>query len=254
MVSNILIPAISICLLASIIPAYRDYQLFMSYGPGGVPHNALGWLRSRFIATPFGREMFDTREYQDKINAGETVTYIFPEEELSQRKGGTPQVGPHAIPQRQMSHLPDEDTKQKLREAFDMFAAKNANLVKMATSFYETHTDAMWLTEHGVPLSSRPPEALAVRGEVAHVHGTSDHSLHLLLSPADAKKVIDAGWGQRHAFSGAKLVAMVTRGKIALPGSYMLIYAPRNTKEIEIVMEIVKASLQYMSGGLDVRH
>lgn len=39
-------------------------------------------------------------------------------------------------------------------------------------------------------------EAEKVRYEIAHAH-PSDNSLHMLLSPADARTVIEASWGCR---------------------------------------------------------
>lgn len=38
-----------------------------------------------------------------------------------------------------------------------------------------------------------------------------------------------------------------------LPAEYVLIYAPRTEEEIGIVMEIVAASVKFMSGREDVR-
>jgi hypothetical protein len=38
-----------------------------------------------------------------------------------------------------------------------------------------------------------------------------------------------------------------------IPSEYLLIYAPRNDAEIEIVMEIVSASIKFMTGREDVR-
>lgn len=37
------------------------------------------------------------------------------------------------------------------------------------------------------------------------------------------------------------------------PAEYILIYAPRTEAEIEVVMEIVSASVKFMSGREDVR-
>jgi hypothetical protein len=42
------------------------------------------------------------------------------------------------------------------------------------------------------------PEAQKVGYEIAHVH-PEDNSLHMLLSPADARAVVEAGWGRRFA-------------------------------------------------------
>ncbi|KAJ8100239.1 hypothetical protein POJ06DRAFT_100213 [Lipomyces tetrasporus] len=248
----LLTAAALLCFSAATIPAYQDYQLYMSYGPGGPPYNAFGWFISRFLITPFAQEMFGTEVYQQRINQGETTTFIhLPDGKLPRRKGKIPVVGPHAVPQRQINQLPNEEIKRKLTETFNAVATNNSKLVKLAPSRLERHTDAMWLTD-AIPLSSRIQEAVQTVGEVSHIHGTSDHSVHVVLCPEDAKEVIDAGWGQRNGFSGWKPVATLTRGNINLPATYILVYAPRNQEEIEVVMELVRASLRYMSGGAEV--
>ncbi|KAK9258898.1 hypothetical protein V1519DRAFT_424710 [Lipomyces tetrasporus] len=257
----LLTAAALLCFSATTIPAYQDYQLYMSYGPGGPPYNAFGWFITRFLITPFTQEMFGAEVYQQRINQGETTTFIhLPDGKLlPRRKGEIPVVGPHAVPQRQINQLPNEEIKMvrisiivylylNSTDALNAVATNNSKLVKLAPSHLERHTDAMWLTD-AIPLSSRIQEAVQTLGEVSHIHGTSDHSVHVVLSPADAKEVIDAGWGQRRSFSRWKPVATLTRANVNIPATYNLVYAPRNQEEIEVVMELVRASLRYMSGG-----
>lgn len=38
-----------------------------------------------------------------------------------------------------------------------------------------------------------------------------------------------------------------------IPSEYLLIYAPRTEAEIEVVMEIISASIKFMTGREDVR-
>lgn len=61
------------------------------------------------------------------------------------------------------------------------------------------------------------------------------------------KTVIEAGWGQRHALDGSKMLKPLIG--LSLPSQYIFIYAPRNDKEIKTVMNIVKASVCYMAGA-----
>lgn len=95
--------------------AYRDYKLFTSYGPAGVPTNALGWVLVRVLFQPFGREMFSTEEYVRRIEAaeghgkGDDGFLVLSEEELGSRRGEErPVVGPHVVPQRQLTQVPGE--------------------------------------------------------------------------------------------------------------------------------------------------
>lgn len=238
--------------LGASIPAYKDYLLYMSYGAGGVPHNAVGWFMSRCFLTPFSQEMLGTEVYQKKIDSGATTTYIEPDGKLPLRSGANPAMGPHVVPQRQISQLPDDEIKRQLREVFYAFARKNANLLKLAPSRLERHTDAIFLAD-SVFSSSPTPEAIRMKGEICHIHGSNDHSVHVVVSPRDAKEIIETGWGQRHGFSGWELAAKVTRGAIDLPAEYLFIYAPRNQEEVEVVMELVKASVRFITGGAEIK-
>lgn len=66
---------------------------------------------------------------------------------------------------------------------FTSFASRNIHLVKLAPSRLERHTEAFFLA------NSVPGTKLAVRmnGEIAHVHGYGDFSVHVTLAPSDCK-------------------------------------------------------------------
>ncbi|CAG8375909.1 unnamed protein product [Penicillium salamii] len=231
------------------IPAYRDYRIFKSYGPGGVPNNALGWILVRVLFQPFGREMFSTGEYVRRIEAAEghggNEGFLAV---LGSRE--RPVVGPHVVPQRQLTDVPGEVVMEKLRNAFNSFAHRNHHLVKLARSNLERHADGIFLADH-LPASGL---ARTMNREIAHVHFGNDHSLHVVLAPADCIKVIESGWGQRHAFSGSLAMTFLSLGtRPDIPAEYVLIYAPRTEAEVEIVMQIVAASIKFMTGREDVR-
>jgi ureidoglycolate hydrolase len=98
--------------------------------------------------------------------------------------------------------------------------------------------------------------------EIAHIHHI-DHSLHVILSPADSKtgalffhlsmrphlnmklSAIDLGWAERHPLSGVSSF-------LPLPNSYLLVYAPRDEEELDIVEHIIVASIGYMTGSHSV--
>jgi hypothetical protein len=87
--------------------AYRDYKTFMSYGPGGVPYNVFGWLTVTLFLRHLGTEMFSTDLYDQK----EDKRSWLPAEGLEAR-GERPVVGPHVVPQRQLSQIPGREAKE----------------------------------------------------------------------------------------------------------------------------------------------
>lgn len=67
-------------------------------------------------------------------------------------------------------------------------------------------------------------------------------------------KVIEAGWGQRHGFSGRSALSILSLGtKKDIPAEFLFIYAPRNDTEIATFMQIVEAGIKYTTGREDVR-
>ena len=61
------------------------------------------------LFNPIGREMLSTDVYDRKINSGETMSLL---PDIQPRKGGRPIVGPHAVPQRQISCIPEADVRE----------------------------------------------------------------------------------------------------------------------------------------------
>lgn len=92
-----------------------------------------------------------------------------------------------------------------------------------------------------LPSISPPAIAKKSKSEVAHIHTAGDATSHVVLSYADCKEVIRKGWGERHRLSGN-----------ILPLGYTLLYSPRNETEVEVMNRIFKASLEFMTGSLDV--
>ena len=82
-------------------------------------------------------------------------------------------------------------------------------------------------------------------GEVCHAH-PSDGSLHMTLHPADAAIVIENGWGERHPLA---------RGgwcRRFVPREFVLVYAPRDERDVEVIMRIVRAAVWWVA-GIDVQ-
>lgn len=87
---------------------WRDYNLFLSYGPGGLPYNALGWMVSGGLLRIMSVEMLSTARYEKSSDQRSWLP------QLSPRAGSRPQVGSHPVPQRQLAQFPNEEVKAVL--------------------------------------------------------------------------------------------------------------------------------------------
>ncbi|KAJ4369227.1 hypothetical protein N0V83_006312 [Neocucurbitaria cava] len=228
--------------LAVVAPfAIRDYQTFLSYGPGGLPHNVVGWLIANVMRL-VAREQTSTLPYSDKSLYLSSRPGFLPPDFPPHRSSPRPQFGAHPVPQRQVTQLPDPETREKLIARFQALgeAAQAKGLVDIKQSLYERRHAALFVS------STRAwhPVAQRSRGEIAHVHAGLDGSIHVTLHPGDCKKVIEAAWGQRHGLAG------VGSRKIpgSLPVNYVLVYAPRDEAELDIVLAVVRASVAFMAG------
>ncbi len=95
--------------LASLLgPAvWRDYSLYLSYGPGGLPQNILGWIVSGGLLRMMSVEMLSTAQHEKNSDK----TSWLPQFSPPPRSGSRPQVGSHPVPQRQLEQSPDDSVK-----------------------------------------------------------------------------------------------------------------------------------------------
>ncbi|KAL3474057.1 hypothetical protein BJX99DRAFT_186484 [Aspergillus californicus] len=244
--ARIILATAPAAVLALFLPAaYRDYQSYLALGPGGPPYNVIGWLAVKLF-TPFRREMFGTRIYDRKVQGGQDVEFLT---DLPRRDGERPTMGAFTVPQRQINQQPSQEMKEKFMAAYIAFLDKNAHVLDHAPSILERFTEAGHV--RGDVLT---PVAKQMRREIFHVHGTSDHSIHVVLTPRDCKRVIEAGWGQRFPLAGSTFLRNLSFGRLGvLPEEYVLVYAPRTEEEIQIVIGILAAGVKYVAGSSDVR-
>lgn len=224
---------IAVALLAGISAILRwaiaDYQRWVALGVGGLPHSVGGWLVMTALRL-FKRDGIKAKQLQPLINTDDDQPYLG---QVLKRAGSRPVVPPHTIPQRQLSETISSDNLRKLQTVFDEVIQQQSDKLVYKKSFYEKHTDAITLCH---------PECGHVygktsSGEVAHIHPV-DGSMHMILSPSDALKAIDAGWGELHGLAGFM-------GK--LPASYTFVYAPRDAQEMGVVKQLLAASVAHMT-------
>jgi hypothetical protein len=84
-----------------------------------------------------------------------------------------------------------------------------------------------------------PPEAFLIEREFAHLHPAPDHSLHAMLPPEDVTEAVEAGWAELHP--------VALRGLI--PPTAVMLYAPRDESELEVIESLVRASHAFARPG-----
>ena len=205
---------------------YNDYQDFLSLGPGGTPSNVSGYLRIKFLS------FFKLRDpYKPIIHTEPTQiasTYLM---KLPKRQSPRPIVRGIA-PHRQMNQRSSPQIFSVLSAKIKGLASIPKNQLGIGTSCFEKHSTGLFSLSPAFPTCG---------GEVCHAHA-SDGSMHMTLHPSDAATVLACGWGERHPLArGGWLSRFV-------PLNFIMVYAPRDAAEIDIVMKIVSAACFWVGG------
>ena len=144
------------------------------------------------------------------------------------------------MPQRQHTSSSSEIealVSQKVASMMEDLRNKHPEVLVLAPSKTEGgSTDAIYANKSLDTLNAivREPRNKLLDGEIAHAH-PSDGSLHVWLSQADARTVVENGWGMRFP------LVFVDKG-------WTMVYAPRTMKELDVVEEIVKAGISFLTG------
>ena len=142
------------------------------------------------------------------------------------RKGPRPTTH-KPIPHSQIDQNPSAETYARLVERF--------------LALPGTTTGASLISVKGAQALFVPEETRCncdafFRGrEFAHVHPLEDGSFHMMLPEDVVMHVVEQGWGEVHP--------LAAQGKA--PKTAVMIYAPRNEAEIEIALDLARASLRY---------
>lgn len=147
-----------------IVPsAYRDYRTFISYGASGVPINIFGWIYVRTVMQPLGREMLSTELYERRMAAaeghGKGDEGFLDETQLEDREGERPVIGPHVVPQRQLTQLPDERVREVRIVIFFSFLSVIYVYSMLFILCWETDIDMETETDEYIPRlrKQKPP-------------------------------------------------------------------------------------------------
>jgi hypothetical protein len=151
--------------------------------------------------------------------------------ELPPREGPRPRTTP-TNPHTQLDQNPGPSLVQEL--ARRTFALPDVEERPSAISVPGAR--ALWLSED-VPAG--PREAFMIGREFAHIHPMPDGSLHAALPPEVAREAVEKEWAEQHPVARLGYI----------PENVVMIYAPRDEPELEIVLKLVEESRRYAGGN-----
>lgn len=190
----------------------------------------------RFNHTLYGDDLTDT----SPLNA--SAPRYLPEDFASRNKrlDPRPKIMSRTMPQRQHPFPASAfapGVQEKLSNMMSDLAAQYPEILILAPSKTEGgSTSAIYANKAVSTLNPivKDPRNKLLDGEIAHAH-PAESSLHVWLSEADTKAVVDSGWGLRFPLT------FVDKG-------WTMVYAPRTMEELAIVEEIVKAAIGFLTG------
>jgi hypothetical protein len=147
---------------------------------------------------------------------------------LPRRRGGRPQTT-SKFPHSQIDQQPDDPA---LLDELAQRALGLDGVIAGPSIISVPGARALFLAE------DRPagPATAFIRGrEFAHFHPGPDWSLHMALPDSMADLAIDHGWAELH------LIARTP----AFPGSVVMVYAPRDRGEAEVVWSLLRAAREF---------
>jgi hypothetical protein len=163
-------PYASLAALGALITipfAIRGYMIYFSYDRG-LPYGTINHPRAAFGATI----------HENSFHLSEGVGVLSPGFS-PHRSSSRPQLGPHPIPQRQVSQLPDDATREQLIARFEALAktAQEKELVEIKRTLYERRHSALFVLKK----RNWKPLARRTRGKTTPVHAGLDLSIHVVL-------------------------------------------------------------------------
>ncbi len=146
------------------------------------------------------------------------------------RRGPRPATTP-TNPHTQLEQNPTDPDQRRLLAA-ELFALPG--VVERPSRISVPGARALWL-EDG---ANGPTEAFMVGYEFAHLHPEPDQSLHAMLPPRLAGDAVEAGWAEVHPVARMGLI----------PPNAVMLFAPRDDGEREVVASLVRASYAFARG------
>jgi hypothetical protein len=184
--SSPMAPAFIILLFLLAYVTYKDYEGFLSLGPGGTPSTFPGYLKITFL------RLFTLRNTCAPVPVPAELknTGFLRPGSISVRQSDRPNVAGIA-PHRQTNQRPSKEIFKYLSNSIAKLAKDHPTKFRMDVSAFEKHCPGLFSVKKQNPKCN---------GEICHAH-PSDGSMHMTLHPEDIKLVLEAGWGGKLASS-----------------------------------------------------
>lgn len=216
-----------------------DYNAWRSFGTGGTPSTPSGYWRMTKLRI---NRLLSSDDLCDASSLNSDTPKYLPTDFAvkHKRSGPRPRIMSRTMPQRQHPFRPSEvesGVSQAVNNMMsNMYSAHTQLLVFKPSKTEGGSADAIYAKPDLStlnPIANEPRNKLLDK-EIAHAH-PADCSLHVWMSQADAKTVVEAGWGERFP------LVFVDKG-------WIMVYAPRTMEEVKVVEEIVKAAVGWICG------
>ena len=206
-----------------------DYNGWIDFGTGGTSPNLVGYCEITKFRLRLAWSGDDLKDASSVPSIGPSHLKI----DLPHRKPPVPELMSRTLPQRQVPSPLDQKLYDRLHALPHNYYEKYPSMLRLDRSITGLTTDAIY-AHHELHTVDIDP---VLGDEIAHVH-PQDNSLHVWLSLADTRKVVDAGWGLRFPLASLKMCH----------GGWTFLYAPRSDEEIDVVEEVVKARIRHLTG------
>jgi len=228
----------AVAVTLSVAWVVSDFHAWRAFGTGGTPPTWAGYWRMTKLrvnrALLFGA---DDLADASPLSATSGPQYL-DANTLPARDGPRPKIMARTMPQRQVPYaagVVPPDVVDRVANMMGALSMLHDDLLDLRASKTEGgSTEAIYAKSSLTTLSEKARADKLLACEIAHAH-PAEGSLHVWLSEADAKIVVEKGWGLRFPLK------FVDKG-------WTMVYAPRTTEEADVAEKIVKAGISFITG------
>ena len=199
---------------------FEDYHewIQLQTTAGGLPANIIGYLGMRLVRLMAHNDL----RSPNLILPSLTLSKYLSPDSLPLRPS-RPQMHRWPVPQRQSSEHPSTTEYELLKTRLEAFITiQKGEGIEIAKGISYDSLDAYYLGKL----------------ELWHIHPV-DKSFHVHLHPADAKVVVERGWGEWFGLTG----------KVGQGMGVVFVYAARTEEDIEGLEKIWEASVMFAKDG-----